>query len=384
MKVLYLSSPPFFDLDLSFVKQMSKECDIHYLMNLSPYELKFTALSINNQKLEGKIYNAEEFIELHKFKKYIPLNKFHVINRPTSKVYSYSNLRLQSEIVKFIDKINPDIIHCGSILNTHFLYFLLSNKRKIILTVHDPFLHSGEETLRDRIIRKLNYLCIKNIVLLNDNQKEKFIKATEFFRFKNVFNSSLGIYEYLLDYKVNQPSNKIFKILFFGRISMYKGIDDLLAAFSMIEKSYPNIELIIAGRGKYWFDISEYQNNFKIKILNRFIPNEELVELISNTNIVVCPYKDATQSGVVMSAFALNKPVLGTRVGGLPEMIEEGKTGFLVPPNDVVALSEKLKELIENRNYLNQMGLNIKKEYTVGEKSWSGICKGLYKFYSEI
>ena len=166
MKVLYISSPPFFDLDLSFIKHMSKECDIHYLMDLPPYYLKYSALRINIQMLEGEIYNAKEFIELHKFKKYIPIKKFHVINRPSRKSYSYSNLRLQTKIVKFIDKVNPDIVHCNNTLNRNFVYFLLTNKRKIILTVHDPFPHLGEASLKNRIIRKLNYSFIKNIILL--------------------------------------------------------------------------------------------------------------------------------------------------------------------------------------------------------------------------
>lgn len=384
IRVLYISSPPFFDMDLSLINHLSETCDVHYLMDLPPYFLNSSAVNLNGQRQNGSVYNAKKFKELHSFKKYIPLSKFHIINRPSKKVYSYSNIKLQNGVVKFIDDLNPDVIHCGHFLNLNFLFFLLTNKKIKVLTVHDPFPHTGESSFRKNVIRKINFLFIKNIILLNNYQREKFVKKTSSYKFSSVLCSSLSIYEYLQDYKISKKYQRTFKILFFGRISMYKGIDDLLKAFTLLEKEYSNIELIIAGKGNYWFDISEYEKNLKIKIINRYIPNDELVDFITNATIVVCPYKDATQSGVIMSAFALNKPVVATKTGGLAEMIEDGKTGFLVPPNDVEALYFKIKELIDDRRLIKEMEVNIYKEYSLGDKSWSEITKRIARFYHGI
>ncbi|MEJ1222846.1 glycosyltransferase family 4 protein [Sediminicola sp. 1XM1-17] len=384
MRVLYISTPPFFDYDLSFVGHLKEHCEITYLLDLAPYHLESSALSIKSNLPVAGIFQGKEFNELNAFDKFIPLDNFYVINRISKKALSRSNLKLQKEIIKFIDKLNPDLIHFGTLLNWNYLAFLFLNKKKVVLTLHDPFPHSGEHSFINMSIRKLNFSFIKNIILLNDHQKKKFLAKTPIFRFNHVLNSKLGIYEYLKEYKVSKYSSAKFRLLFFGRISKYKGVDDLLNAFTLIEMDFPDIELIIAGKGTYWFDIENYLKNPKVRILNRFIPNGELVELISNADLVVCPYKDATQSGVVMSSFALNKPVLATKVGGFLEMIEDGYTGFLVPPNDIIALSEKLKEIIKNKSRLKNIEKNILEEYSSGKNSWKVISKHLTENYRII
>ena len=70
---------------------------------------------------------------------------------------------------------------------------------------------------------------------------------------------------------------------------------------------------------------------------------------------MVCPYIDATQSGVVMSAFALNKPVVATKVGALPTMVKNGQYGTIVPPKDVATLASAINTLIENPQKIEAM-----------------------------
>ncbi|WAC13225.1 glycosyltransferase family 4 protein [Dyadobacter pollutisoli] len=379
MRVLFISMPPFLDVDLSLVNHLSKHCDVHYLMDLPPYYLTSSALKITKIKPQDEILSASEYPELHQFASFIGLNKWHVINRTSPKKFALSNLKLQFEIRNFIENLNPDVIHCGNYLDENFYLFLLRNKRKIVLTVHDPFPHSGEGTKRKSLIFKFNFAFIKNIVLLNSTQKEAFIESTPF-NFSSVFVSALGVYEYLSLYKINQTKSDAFKILFFGRVSPYKGIDILLEAFSSIG-SPVNAELIIAGNGKFWFDITKYSSTPRITILNRYVPNDELVQLLSQASVVVCPYKDATQSGVVMSAYALNKPVIGTKVGAIPEMIQDEHTGILIPPNDVDELANALRRVIGDSSLLAKMENNIKETYSTGEKGWERITLDLSSHY---
>lgn len=383
MKVLYISMPPFLDVDLSLVNHLSDYCDVYYLMDLPPYYKNSSALRIDKLNTTNGIIKAAEYSELHKFSNFIALEKWSVINRISPKKYALRNLKLQSQITSFIDKLNPDIIHCANFLDGNFYYFLFKNKRKIVVTVHDPFPHSGESNFRKSSIRRINYKSIENIILLNAVQKDEFVKKTSGM-FTSVFVSSLGIYEYLRIYKAQERESKTFKILFFGRISPYKGIDTLLCAFEGLLKKYDNIELTIAGNGKFWFDITPYRENPSINFINRYVPNEELVELLTSASVVVCPYKDATQSGVVMSAFALGKPVVGTRVGALPEMIEHNVTGVIVPPDDANALEEAIKELIESPALLAAMHTNIKNKYENGAKSWKDISFALYNHYLKL
>ncbi len=103
--------------------------------------------------------------------------------------------------------------------------------------------------------------------------------------------------------------------------------------------------------------------------MNIFYP-ENLANLIFQSSVVVCPYVDATQSGVVMSAFAFKKPVIVTNVGGLPEMVDHEKTGFIIEPKSSQAISDAISKLYNNRNLLEEMSQNIENKYFLGEKSW--------------
>ena len=185
-------------------------------------------------------------------------------------------------------------------------------------------------------------------------------------------------------YRNDIAKNKINYILFFGRITPYKGIDYLLRAMKIVHSYFPDVKLVIAGKGNFSFDISEYLELDYIEIRNQFLDDKELVLLIQNSLFVVCPYTDATQSGVVMSAFAFDKPVVATDVGGLPEMVVNNRFGLIVPPNDYDLLASSMIKLLDNSDLLHKLSDNIHKEYSNGEQSWDIISKGLIDFYSSV
>ena len=171
-------------------------------------------------------------------------------------------------------------------------------------------------------------------------------------------------------------------LLFFGRLSPYKGIDDLLKAMPAVFKEFPNEQLIIAGKKVHDFDIDDeliekYKNN--ITLLDKHIPNEELAELIQEAKFIVCPYKDATQSGVLMTAFGLNTPVIATNVGSFPEFIRENVNGLLVPPNDPAKLAEGICFALRNDHY-KILAQNIKSTHV--EEMWGRNTEILLHAYA--
>ena len=89
----------------------------------------------------------------------------------------------------------------------------------------------------------------------------------------------------------------------------------------------------------------------------------------------------ATQSGIVMSAFALGKPVIATRVGGLPEMVVDRRYGLLVPPKDAGALAEAIETLVDAPDLLGQMSSHIIEDYGSGHRSWQHIAEEMVKNY---
>ena len=174
-------------------------------------------------------------------------------------------------------------------------------------------------------------------------------------------------------------------ILFFGQIASNKGLDILFPAMKELHKTHPNIKLIVAGKGKFSFDISPYKNLEYIDIRNHFIPDDALAQLIQHAMFVVCPYIDATQSGVVMSAFAFNKPVVATNVGGFPEQVIHNQFGLIVSPNDIQALTNAMSELCENHNKLLHLQENIRMSYEQnGINSWEKIVSNMIHIYTAV
>lgn len=194
--------------------------------------------------------------------------------------------------------------------------------------------------------------------------------------------SQLGIYECMNEFRnANTTIDKTNYILFFGRISPYKGIDYLINA---VKRMTGDVQLIIAGGGTVYFPKSLYEGDCRITLINRYIDMSELYELITNCGIVVCPYTDATQSGVVMTAYSLYKPVIVTDVGGLPEMVDDGKTGFVIPRKSVEALYKVLEEIYSNPSILQTLSDNIKKKYLSGVGSWQAIANQYLSIYTNI
>ncbi|NQU85770.1 MAG: glycosyltransferase family 4 protein, partial [Mariniphaga sp.] len=380
MKVLYISTPFFFDMDLSLVQSLSENVDLHFLINVPVYAKNATALNLTTQMKNAGIYKASLFPELVEFKNFINPEKTSVIYRTGKKQFVGSNLRLQKEVVKFIKELNPDIIHSNNFLGIEYLLFLIKNRRPLVQTIHDPFPHAGENSYRDFIVRKLNYSFIKKKILLNKTQKESFIKFNKFSA-NDVFVSSLGPYTYLKHYSKNESVGEDAKILFFGRISLYKGIDYLIKAIEQIQDEIPNIQLTIAGKGKYWFDKTKIERSKHFNIINRHISNIELAELLNQNQIVVCPYIDATQSGVIMTAYAFCKPVIATKVGGLAEMVDNNETGKLVAPRNHKQLANAIKELINTPGLIDEMRSNINKKYFEGSHSWGSLTDELIDIY---
>lgn len=367
MKVAFLSTFAL-DANISLINALKEKCDIYFFTE-ALYEIYNF---IDGSKLKKTITNGEEVEELQYFRNVISLDKTFVI-KGTRNAYVLRKLIISYKIHKQLKNINPDVIIIDNYMLTYFLT-TLSWRKKMLMIVHDPFLHSGENFMIDRFLRKIHFKLINNKILLNSNQREDFINYYGEDSSK-IFTSFLSVYDYLRYYVSNsgaQDNSVTFNVLFFGRISPYKGIKYLLEGFVKIinEKKYDDIRLTIAGSGDFDFDINLYKKYSQITILNEFIAPSNLADLISQSSVIVCPYTDATQSGVVMSAFAFRKPVIATNVGGLPEMVEDHKTGLIIPSKSSTAIYDALSKIYTNRDLLKNMSENIEKAYFLGGKSW--------------
>ncbi len=154
-------------------------------------------------------------------------------------------------------------------------------------------------------------------------------------------------------------------LLFFGFIRDYKGLDLLLHA--MAEESMRNIPVKLIIAGEFYSNEEKYRNliselNLEDRIIDctNFIADEEVYKYFCAADVVVQPYKNATQSGVTQIGYQFEKPMIVTNVGGLPEIIPDGKVGFVVEPN-----SKDLAVSIArfyNENKLEEFTANAREE----------------------
>lgn len=142
-------------------------------------------------------------------------------------------------------------------------------------------------------------------------------------------------------------------LLFFGLVRKYKGLKHLIKALPKIVKENKNAKLWIVG--DFGADKEEYLNLIKeekmdeyIVIRDGYIPDQEVEPYFAAADINVCPYESATQSGIVQIAYGFGLPVLVTEVGGLPEVVANGKTGYVVKPFDPEAIANAICDYFEN------------------------------------
>ncbi len=140
-------------------------------------------------------------------------------------------------------------------------------------------------------------------------------------------------------------------LLFFGYVREYKGLDDLLRAMPAVLQQAPSTTLLIAGEfyqkpERYERLIATLGLEAKVKIVNRFIANEDVGRYFAACDMMVLPYKSATQSGILTVAYSFDRPVVATDVGGLAQFVKQGQTGLVVEPNSPAALAEGILNLL--------------------------------------
>jgi glycosyltransferase involved in cell wall biosynthesis len=141
-------------------------------------------------------------------------------------------------------------------------------------------------------------------------------------------------------------------VLYFGFVRQYKGLKYLLEAVPDARDALPGLHLLVVG--EFWDSPDEYLDRIRdlgiaecVTVHDAYVPNEEVALYFCAADIVALPYVSASASGIIQIAYGFDKPVLTTRVGSLPEVVEDGSTGYLVEPGDSAALAGALKDFFE-------------------------------------
>ena len=380
MKIIYYSSPFFADCDFPLIGELQRKGhDVRYYISIASFSKRSTLIDLKELYPHTGIYPATEiYKEFNDFRNILDLSHVYIVNQKYKQKFHPANLLLMIRLVIHFLMKKPDVIHLTQqpCLTQKLLYLI---KNKLVLTVHDPFRHSGFTNKMAERDRRMAFKYISKLVLLNDRQSSSFASYYDVPQ-NHIFINKLGMYSSILyvdplPFQIDRPF-----ILFFGQIVEYKGVEYLLEAMKIVHHHYPELMLVIAGGGKYYFDIESYKRLDYVKIINHYIGTRELAGMLRACEFGVCPYKDATQSGVVQTAFTLEVPMVVTNVGALADAVQHDRTGLVVKPCDADDLANGIMELHSDKEKLNAMRKNIKEEW-MKNMSWEPIADEYLKCY---
>jgi glycosyltransferase involved in cell wall biosynthesis len=146
-------------------------------------------------------------------------------------------------------------------------------------------------------------------------------------------------------------------VLFFGAARYHKGLQILVEAQPLITARVAHARIMIASRGEEVTRCRDLmRDGSKFEVYDGFVPGDMAAAFFQRAALVALPYLSASTSGILMTAYAFGKPVVATRVGCLPEYVEEGRTGLLVPPGDVARFADAVVTLLSDDRSRREMG----------------------------
>lgn len=289
-------------------------------------------------------------------------------------------------ISKKINKLKPDLV-----ISTYWTSFLapclsfinnrINKKVNKIGLIHNAYPH--EKKIFQKDLFKLYLNSIDQYITLSENITRQINKISRLKKGKTLFHPVPQKFGEPLKKEIAKEKiglNKEYNyLLFFGLIRKYKGLDILIESMSEIINKRNDVKLLIVGEN--YESISRYKktindNNLENNIffINHFIKEEEIKYWFCSSELIIQPYKKASQSGVTPLSFQFEIPTVCSNISGLSEYISENKDGFLFEPNS----DDLAKKILIALNYDRRL---IKREINIKKKNltWSNFVTKLLK-----
>ncbi len=363
ISVAYYTSTNFLDAALETIQCIKNRIKLHVFIEITDYSKRSTIVNVDNIDKFKFIERPECLLgkkEWNNYKKYfsgVESVNFIVFNG--KKTISFKTILLGIKYGQFIKKLKIDVFHFDTVTLRAFGFLPYLKNVKMVITIHDAIPHSGENSMKEKLMEFIFYRFSKGFIFYSSfsiNQFQKYHKRIH----RPCYSISLQPYSFNRLLMNNNISTSNY-ILFFGRLSFYKGIDLFLDAIPAVLKVNPDLLIYIIGKKVYDFNASHFVfKNYKknIKLITNYIPSKELIQYIQGSKFTVCPYRDASQSGVLMTSMSLGKMTVATNVGAFREYIQDNFNGLLCEP-DSISLADKINEaLLRDKFKLLEKNIN--------------------------
>jgi len=283
---------------------------------------------------------------------------------------------LEDEVEYAIDSLNPYTWYkaVSSILKfkpeiviipwwTIFWFFcffyiqrrLLKNNINVYFLCHNVIEH--ETAFWKKFLTRLLLNKCDNFIVQTEVDKNNL---NTFLPGKNILKHPHPIYSQFPAAKKTLAKRANLELLFYGFVRPYKGLEVLLSAMKLIKRTDSHLSIV----GEFWDSKEEtadyiIKNNLEsvVEIIPRYVTDQETAEYFQRADVVILPYKSATGTGVIPIAYHYNKPVIVTNVGGLPDVVSQNNTGWIIESNSPQALANSIDSLSVNN--LDKFKTNI-------------------------
>ncbi len=319
--------------------------------------------------------------------------------------YDYSEEAIREENVPVIDSLNPLTwlkavrkikgFGANTVIfqwyNPFFAFVVLTicyllrrHGIKPVIICHNVIPH--ETSMIDRALTKIAFLACDDFLVHSKKDMANLVALKRDARIVKGYHPTYDVFDFkeidAAEVKKALDIKEEKVLLFFGYIRKYKGLDVLIKAFA---QALQTIDARLVVVGEFYEDKNTYLElmeslrvSEKVTIVDRYVANEEVARYFAVSDAVILPYTSASQSGIVQVAYALRTPVIATDAGGLPDVVIDGVTGYIVKTNDVKSLSDGIMKFYEKRE-AGKLKDNIEKE--LDKYSWDALVKTLHQLF---
>jgi glycosyltransferase involved in cell wall biosynthesis len=366
VRILYYTHPALFEPALCLVRELSRHAEVHLVLEVSPGAWQSAAFDLTERELPPGLVPGDDVLR-SAFPAGVraywqSASSFHLAVHRTRRSVHPASWAVSRRVLRFAGQVDSDLLHVDDVDVSPRLALALPGAKRppMIVTVHDPEPHSGEHNWRKGLARRLAYPRASRFVLYNSALREPFAQRFQI-PTADIHTARLGAYDIYREWPASAAPGQTPTVLFFGRLSPYKGLDVFYRAAALIAARLRGIRFVVAGRRVpgYTPPLPPAVPGSEIEVRDRYLSNEETATLFRNASVAICPYRDATQSGVVLTAFAFGVPVVASDAGGLPEYVSHGQTGLVVPVGDAEATADAACRILENGGYRATLSANI-------------------------
>ncbi len=293
--------------------------------------------------------------------------------------------QLGHQFARFIAENRVDAVYCPMWhpWNAAMVGTLKKKRIPFILTVHDAIRHEGDAGPFQRWVERYEQRHADAFIALSEHVKRQLDSRRHRPRFGTTL-IPLPNFSYATQDRASSSSSETLKCLFIGRIRPYKGIGVLLDAFGQITReSEHDVSLTIAGSG----DLQPYESKLSklagLDVRNKWLSDSEFGQLIHSHDVLILPYLEASQSGVIAAAHGAGKPVVAFSVGGISEQIDHGVNGLVAADTTPEGLAHEVLRLADDKQFLAKLQEGARASSGAGS-TWASSAESVLSLCTSI